>query len=420
MQESLLQYIWQQQLYTSSDLRTTEGEQLTVFHAGNFNEHGGPDFLQARIKIGQTEWAGNIEIHTRSSHWKQHQHQFDDAYKSVILHVVWKDDQPLQSVPTLVLEDRIPRHLLQRYEHLMNLQGFIPCEQFIADVPTIEIALWKDRMLTERLETKTARIKERLLDTKQDWNQVFYEQLAYNFGLKTNADAFLEVAKHLPLKILRKYHNNFLQIEALLFGTAGLLQQDFVDRYPGQLKKEFSFLQQKHNLKIIPYNFWNFGRVRPSSLPTIRLAQFSRLIFQSKALFSKLMQPISLPEIQQLFTVEPVDYWTTHYVFDKESKPRTKRIGQSKLHNIIINTIVPFQFIVGRLRNQPELSEQAIRLLEEIPKEKNKITKKWEAVGINHSSAFDSQALIHLYRNYCRPQRCLQCRIGHLVLKNPS
>lgn len=417
MQEALLQYIWQFQLYSSSHLQTTEGEQLQIFQPGQLNLHAGPDFLQARIKIGQTEWAGNIEIHSLSSHWRQHQHQHDEAYKSVILHVVWKDDQPVQSIPTLVLEDRIPNHLLQKYQQLMNLQSFIPCEKFVHSISDFEFALWKDRMLAERLEVKTQRIRERLSTTKQDWNQVFYEQLAYNFGLKTNADAFLEVAKHLPLKLLRKYHNNFLQIEALLFGVAGLLQQDFVDRYPNQLKEEFQFLQKKHSLHVIPFNYWNFGRVRPSSLPTIRLAQFSRLIFQSKALFSKLMTPVSFPDIKQLFSVVPVDYWKNHYVFDKESKPKAKPIGEMKLNNIIINTIVPFMFMVGKLKDQPQLCEHAMALFENIPKENNRITKAWLNIGVAHTSAFDSQALLHLYKQYCSQQKCLQCRIGHLVLK---
>ena len=197
-----------------------------------------------------------------------------------------------------------------------------------------------------------------------------------------------------------------------------LLQNTFQDRYPIQLQQEFAFLQQKHQLQPIPVNYWNFGRVRPSSLPTVRLAQFSRLIFKSKALFSKLMQPISLAEIEQLFVVEPTDYWKNHYVFDKESKSKTKRIGKAKLHNIVINTVVPFLFIVGKLKNDSALSEQAIQLLEQLPKENNSITKHWEELGVSHANAFDSQALLHLYNQYCNKQRCLQCRIGHLVLKS--
>ena len=419
MQESLLQYIWQFQLYNQKNLTTTDGQEIVVLQPGKINRHAGPDFQNARIKIGETEWAGTVEIHRNSEDWFTHNHHTDDAFNNVILHVVLsankKKSPPL---PTLELEDRIPQHLHAKYRRMMEQLAFIPCEHFLPTVNTFSFTHWKGRMLTERLEEKTIRIHERLKETNHDWNQVFYEQLAYNFGLRTNADAFLEVAKRLPLLTLRKYHNNHQQIDALLFGMAGFLASDFTDRYPNQLQKEFQFLQKKHNLLPISKTNWNFGRIRPASFPTLRMAQFSRLVFQSKALFSKLMEVIKLKDVRRFFSVEPTNYWKTHYIFDKESTFKQKRLGKTMTDRIIINTVVPFQFLVGKEKARPELQQQAIELLEQLPKETNRITKQWEKLGIEHQSAFDSQALLYLHKNYCQKKRCLECGIGHEVLKS--
>ena len=417
MQEQLLQYIWQFQLFNSTHLQTANGEDLQILHAGQLNQHAGPDFTQAKIKIADTIWVGNVEIHIHEKDWFQHNHQENKAYNNVILHVVFERNQKQTHLPTLVLQDRIPKHLLQTYEQLMQNQLFIPCEKSAKGIEPIYWQTVKQRMLAERLELKSERIQKRLVQTKNDWNQVFYEQLAYNFGLSTNAQNFEQLAQRLPLKLLRKYHNNYLQIEALLFGVAGFLTEELDDRYPQQLQAEFQFLQQKHQLVPLQVTQWNFGRIRPPSFPTVRLAQFSRLIFQSKALFSKLMEVKTVKEIQQLFQVEPVDYWKTHYHFKAESQPKSKTISNNFIQSIIINTIAPFQFIVGNLKQDEALQENAIQLLEQLPKERNSITKQWEQLGVTNKSAGQSQALLHLYKNYCQPKLCLHCSIGHCVLK---
>lgn len=423
MNENLLQFIWQFRLYDSSKpLLTNEGLEAIVIHPGSLNKHAGPDFLEAKIKIGNTLWVGNIEIHLKSSDWKKHQHEQNENYSNLILHVVFEHDDEIETTnnsefPTIELKNFIDKKLLYKYESMMNEQLFIPCEKYIGDVREITIHQQLDRMLTERLEDKTEHIQELLHQHNNNWQEVFYIVLARSFGLHINQDAFEQLAKSLPLSLFAKHKNNIIQLEALLFGQAGFLFDYFDELYPIQLQKEFQYLQKLHNLKPIEKHHWKFLRLRPANFPTIRIAQFSQLLFQSTHLFSKITEAESIKEIQQLFHVEVSDFWQSHYTFLETSAEKTKSIGSSFIHLIIINAIIPTLFIYGKLQAKEEYCQKAIEFLKLLKSEKNSIIEQWRNLHVECENAADSQALLQLKKQYCDKKRCLECSIGFTVMK---
>lgn len=417
MKEDFLHFIWQFQKFSKHELVTTDGEPVLVLRPGVYNHVAGPDFFNARVKIGDTVWVGHVEIHTESKLWFAHQHQDDPKYQSVILHVVLHDNGGKTSIPTLELDQRIPQYLIGRYEQLMHApEESIPCASSINQVDSFTWLQCKDRRLIERLEYKTNQIAQGLEQTDEHWQQVFYEQIAYNFGLATNGEAFKKLAQLLPLKVLSKHRQNLFQIEALLFGVSGLLEKYSDDEYAQELQQEFDFLQAKYKLSQLSQVEWNFGRVRPPSLPTIRIAQFAALISRSQALFSELMETTDLNQITQLFDIEPSSYWQSHYVFGKESSKKTKALGKQFLDNLLINTVLPTQFIFGKRKNKEDLIESVIDNFKKLQSEQNKIIKMWRNLGVESESAFDSQALIHQYKQYCLQKKCLDCVIGTTIL----
>ncbi|MBX2844886.1 MAG: DUF2851 family protein [Saprospiraceae bacterium] len=421
MKEDLLQFIWRYQLYNRNALATASGEELQIIHPGNWNKtDAGPDFENARIKIGRTEWAGHIELHVNSSDWQRHGHQGDRAYRNVILHVVFNDDGNGPPIPTLELQPRIKHLLIQNYEDLRQSLRDIPCAAQIDQINALTWVNWKSRLLAERLEVKTERIRARLIDTNYNWNQVFYEFLGYNFGLSKNGEAFLEITRRLPLNTLLKHKNNILQMEALLFGTAGFLEKKHSDTYPKLLRKEFLFLRKKYKLAPISPVLWRFATMRPAAFPTIRLAQFVQVLFQSESLFGDLLYIHDVTAIKERFAYPASEYWDTHYTFDNEKSNRPKRIGATTVENILINTIIPFKFLYGQRKQDQNLIQKSLQLLETIRPEKKSITKRWQALGISIEHAFDSQALIYLRKQYCAQFRCLHCQVGVQLLKQTT
>jgi len=420
MKEALLHYIWQFGKYNQANLKTFEGETLTVINTGFPNHHAGPDFSQARIKIGDTEWAGNVEIHVKTSDWYAHGHETDQNYESVILHVVWEHDKDSFHLPTLELKDLVSNILLQRYGQLMLSQQFVPCAVHLPELNEFNWMNWKERLLAERLEDKAARISKSLAVNQNHWQQSFYEQLAYSFGLKTNEHAFEELAKRVPLKLIGKHRSKPTQIEAMLFGTASLLPEYGELEYSKRLRYEYGFLRDKYKLKPMKKPMWNFGRVRPASLPTLRIAQFATLITQSNALFSKVMEPLTVKELYTYFDTTHSSFWETHYTFDKPSAKKIKPLGKQKIKQILINTVAPFQFLYGKHRANEVLISHSLQLLRELSPEKNRITEQWSQHGITNKTAFDSQALIHLYNDYCMEKQCLSCRVGHSIFSKEA
>lgn len=422
IKEDLIHYIWRTKRFELSNLQTTAEESIEVQDFGKHNPNAGPDFLNAKIKIGNTLWAGNVEMHIRSSDWIKHKHNKDRAYDNVILHVVLEEDLTIyrgtgETIPCLELRKRIPLRLANTYQKLKNNEHWIPCQHHFYEVNDMTKNMWLDRMMVERLEQKTKMIELELARNNNDWEETFYWFLARNFGVKVNAEPFEWLAKSLPLKILAKHKNNLHQVEALLFGQAALLHETLEDEYPKNLLKEYEFLKKKHRLQPISGVAWKFMRLRPANFPTIRIAQFATLIHQSVHLFSKILEAETIEQIEGLFRVNLSDYWLTHYVFDKPSSERNKSLGRSTIHLLIINTIAPFLFFYGSQRGIKEQCDKALRLLERLPPESNKIISGWKQLGMNPRSAYDTQALIQLKNNFCNANACLDCAVGNSILK---
>ena len=417
MNERLLQYIWQFQCYNQSSLTTEEDEELQIIHPGTFNTNQGPDFLNAKIKIGTTTWAGSIELHINSSDWKNHKHSGDKNYNNVVLHIVWQHDVDLQlAFPTLVLQDKVSKLLLKKYDELMKAPGFIPCQKNIHTINEITWASWKERLLVERLMTKTQQVFAHLKQNNNHWEECFWWMIAKNFGLKVNTEAFLAIAQSIPVTVLAKNKNQVHQLEALLFGQAGLLDTVFEEDYPKMLQKEYYFLKKKYGLKAIRSPLI-FMRMRPSNFPTIRLAQLAMLIHEREHFFSKIKTSTSLRLIKDLLNVTANDYWHYHYVFDETAAFKKKNLGQQMTDNILINTIIPIIFAYGKHQDEETYKHKALKWLEEIKTEKNTITKGFESLGINNKNAFDSQALLQLKNEYCNKKRCLECAVGNKLIK---
>ncbi|NOX86951.1 MAG: DUF2851 family protein [Chlorobi bacterium] len=418
--EEFLVYLWKHSL-TNNKLVTSGGQPLTIIHPGTRNMDSGPDFFNGRVKIGNTTWAGNIEIHVLSSDWRKHGHDNDPAYDNIILHVVYQNDRPVfrkngELIPTLELKDNFDYRILENYRKFLELNKWIPCEEMIASVNRFDVLSWLDKLMAERLEHKALEIENELNSTKQNFQEVFYRKLAKNFGFKTNGDAFALLAQSLPLNILAKHKEHILQLEALLFGQAGMLKTGFKDDYPKTLKKEYAFLSEKYNLKPVDRKLWKFMRLRPANFPTIRISQFAQVIYRSSALLNKILETPKLIDVMDFLKVDASGYWNTHFVFDKKAGNRKKRLGTASIQLILINTIVPFLFVYGRHKGDAELLEKALAWLERLPPESNAVIRRYAALGIKPKNAMESQALIEMKHNYCSEKRCLECRIGHVLL----
>ncbi|NEU08117.1 DUF2851 family protein [Flavihumibacter sp. R14] len=420
--EDLLHFIWKFRLFSQKDLLTVSGLSVEILKNGMHNHNAGPDFENALIRIGETTWAGNVEIHLRSSDWERHKHDSDAAYNSVILHVVYVCDKDVfrqngTVVPQLVIHE-IPEVILKNYEGLMHSLNWIPCERHLAAVEEYHVRSWLSRVLIERLQVKSESLKEVLAEYKGSWEDGFYIMLARNFGFKTNALPFELLARSLPQQVLSKHKNHPLQIEALVFGQAGFLEQNFADEYPRKLKTEYAFLRKKYALTPVDHYTWKYMRLRPQNFPCIRLAQFAALILRSSHLFSRVLEEKRARGIISMFADLTLNnYWETHYRFDVVSEKTSKQIGNQSINNILVNTIAVSLFAYGRHLGQQTFIDRAIELLENVPAESNQITNRFSIIGFKPKYADHSQALIQLKRYYCDARKCLQCGIGVQLLK---
>ncbi len=422
MTEEFLHYVWQFRLY-DPDLRLVSGEPITVLHPGEHNTDSGPDFFNARIRIGDTIWAGNVEVHINASDWQRHQHQLDRAYDNVIMHVVFRNDQDIfrpdgTALPTLEMEGRINQNAWKLYLQFMASRLWIPCESIIAWVDEFTRSSWFDRLLVERLEQKAAQVEHVLGLSGNDWNHAFYRLLARNMGFKLNNEAFEILAVSLPYAYLQKHANDLFQLEAMIFGQAGLLQAEFSDEYPQLLQKEYRFLQKKFSLTPVDGHVWRFMRLHPGNFPTLRLSQFAAIIHYTQGLLMNILETSEMEQYSGLFDVEASPYWQTHYLFDKPTPFRRKRLGDIAVKLLIINLVVPFLFVYGKRTGDNSFTERSIEILETLEGEENAITKHWKTLGIKNSTAARSQALLELKNNYCNNKKCLSCRIGIELLKN--
>ncbi|MBK7435113.1 MAG: DUF2851 family protein [Chitinophagaceae bacterium] len=416
MNERLLQYIWQFQHFRSVSLLTWENEPLFIIQPGRANSNQGPDFLLARIRVGDTTWAGSIELHIRSSEWKHHGHSDDPHYQNVILHVVWQQDMELElPFPTLVLEDKVPKLLLKKYQDLMNSGGFIPCEKHIGGIDPVSVLAWKERLLIERLEKRSEQVFRYLEKNHQHWEETCWWLIAGNFGITVNRSAFESIARSIPLNIVARHRNQIHQLEALLFGQAGLLENHFSEDYPRMLQKEYRFLKTKYRLKPVHEPVY-FLRMRPSNFPTVRLAQLAMLIHEGQHLFTRFRESVSLAELRQLLDHTANDYWHYHYVFDEPTAFKPKQIGKQMTENLLINTVIPLVFAYGHYQDDILLKERAVDWLTGINPEQNAFIRRFVNLGIPVLHAFDSQALLQMKKAYCDEKRCLECPVGDRLL----
>lgn len=420
--EEFLHYIWKFKLFTSKGLYTVDGEEIKIIHQGQHNSDGGPDFFNSKIKIAETTWAGNVEIHLKSSDWIKHRHQNDKAYQNVILHVVYEHDKKItdqlgRAISTLELKGLINESLVEKYEDLIFSKGWIPCASQLKLVDHFTINNWKERLILERLERKSEEVMSTLKLNKNNWEETFYQYLFKYFGLKINALPFEILAKNTPLKIISK-HNKIGEIEALLFGQAGFLQDHLKDDYTLQLKKEYLFLRSKFALQPMDKSCWKLLRLRPNNFPTIRISQLSNLLSKDARLFSKILTSETIDDLKKIITTKASAYWENHYQFDVLSlKKSEKKVGDLLKNNIIINVVIPFVFVYAKVKQDESLNQKTLGWLLEIKAENNSIIKKWNFFGINTKNARDSQALIELKNNYCSQKKCLNCSIGNNLLK---
>lgn len=422
MNEQFLSFIWKHRLF-SGELTTSGGVPVSVLKPGEQNNHSGPDFFNALIRIGETLWAGNVEIHVRASDWYRHRHQTDKAYGNVILHVVYEADMDiitpdLTTIPTLELKSNTDSEVLKKYLGFKNSKMNIPCGNSLAAVRQVTLAGWLDRMLVQRLEHKSLLIAQALEVNRNDWEDAFYQLLARNFGFNVNAGPFEMLARCLPRQLLMRHASQPHQIESLLFGQAGFLETEFKDEFPRLMQSEYRFLSRKYGLLPLDRHIWKMLRMRPANFPTIRLSQFANLMSSGSVSFSQVLENPALPEIQRILQVHASPYWNTHYTFDKPSGFASRTLGESSIHNIIVNTIAPFLFYFGRHRNNNEISDLAFSLLRDTPPESNHILEEWRRLGIPTDNAFTGQSLIGLYNDLCSKKKCLICALGTEILRN--
>jgi len=416
MTERLLQFIWQFQYYNMNDLLTADGEPLSVFSPGTYNTDQGPDFLNARIRIGKVIWSGSVELHLHTSDWNRHAHENDPHYNNVILHVVWKDDGPANDLPVLELEHRISGLLLERYDRLLHSGEFIPCGNKIMTMEDPAWHRWKDQLVSERLLRKAEMAEIFLRQNNYHWAETFWWMLARSFGSRLNADFFESLAKSIPLSILARHKNQLHQLEALLLGQAGLLNGNWEDDYVILLQREYQFLQHKYGL-IQVHGQPLFLRMRPVNFPTVRLAQLAMLIHQTSHLFARVKDAAGLKEIYQWLDVTANDYWHYHYRLGEAGSFKPKKVGSVMIESIIINTIIPVLHAYGHFYREQAMTERVLRWLTELPAESNSIIEGYAGLGITTLNAFDSQAMLELKNSYCNRMRCLDCAVGNTLLK---
>lgn len=422
MKEDFLHYLWKFKKFDTLNLRTVNHEEITIINTGNYLELAGPDFFNAQIKIGNQKWAGNVEIHLKSSDWYAHNHEKDSAYENVILHVVWEHDAEIfrqnnTEIPVLVLKDYISPEIVLNYNSLTLPKSWIFCEKQITQVGSFVFKNWQERLFFERLERKSKSIYDLLEETNQDWEAVLFCLLAKNFGLNTNGNSFLQLAKAIPFSIIRKESFELENLEALFFGNAGLLDSDKEDVYFKDLKFRYFYLLHKYQLEKVYIEPVQFFKHRPDNFPTIRLSQLANLYHEHQNLFSKVIELKSIADIYKLLNSSAGLYWQNHYQFDKESPKKRKTLSNSFIDLLVINTIIPLQFAYSKTRGE-SVSEDLISILDEISPEKNSIIEKFKSFGIKSVNAFDTQSLLQLKKEYCDVNGCLKCAVGMELLKS--
>lgn len=412
MQEVFLHYLFEHQLI--------QNKEFEIISPGQKNLDAGPDFFNAKIRIANVIWAGNVEIHIKSSDWKRHGHDKDKSYDNIILHLVYQHDQEIYAtegyhIPTF--EIKFDSKIYESYKTLLNTESWIHCEDKIQQVDSITKISYIESLSINRLERKSKFFEELLSFNNNNWESSFYQAIAKGFGGKINAVPFELLAKSIPLTILTKHQNNVFQIEALLFGQAGFLDDTYAeDSYYMDLQKEYLYLKNKYQLESIRTELWKFSKIRPYNFPTIKIAFFTQLISNYHSLLSKILDCSSTEEVSQIITLQANTYWDTHYRFGKTSKKLIKKLGQSSKQHLLINTIIPFLYIYAQETGQESVKEKCLDWYINLKPEENNILEKWENLGFENTNAMHSQGLIELKNEKCDKHRCLDCRFAHKIL----
>ena len=410
MKEEFIYYLWENRLL-SKDIRTVDGDSVCVISVGNRNYDSGPDFLDARIRIGDTLWVGHVEIHVNASDWFRHGHHNDDAYKNVILHVVYCNDTERFAIPTVEIEGKFDKTIYEKYDAFLKSRRWIPCEKLISGIQQFTWLSWLERIAVERLEAEVEDVLFKLEMNNYDWEETLYQRIMRYCGLKVNNDASERLAWLLPLRVLRKHIDNPVQIEAMFFGCAGFLEREFSESYPALLKREFKMLKSKFDLSVMPLAYWKFMRLRPPNFPTIRIAQMASMVRSFDGLFAKIQTVNDLEGLRSLFNVNVNEYWRTHFQFEKPSSEKRKNLGATAVDLLIINAVVPVMFSYGVYHDDQELKNKSLQFLNDMKPEDNVIIRKFGKLGVNVCNAQQTQALLHLYNCYCRKRNCLKCRL---------
>lgn len=423
--EKLMQYVWKHRLWRSEDMVTNTGKKVRVVDSGLLNTDAGPDFFNAKIEIDGHMWVGNVEMHYRATDWKRHHHDSDKAYDSVILHVVAKDDAPVRRtngelIPQLVLE--VSPQFNADYASLVGATIEVPCATKIKQVPHLTIVEWVEGLAFERLHGKVERIHQLLDSFNGSWEDVCYVTLARNFGFGINNDAFERLARRTPLRLLGKHSDSVLQIEALLFGQAGMLdaQKPGMDSYYNQLCTEYAFLSNKFQLTPMEKESWKLFRIRPQNFPYRRIAMLAQFIEGGFRMMNRILEAEGEKEMRALFEVELSGYWIKHYTFGKPNERATATLSRSSIDIILINTVAPLLYAYGELTGNYEMTDKTIKLLEDLRAESNSIVSHFVAYGIDCPDALTSQALVQLKREYCDARKCIYCKIGHHLLSKAA
>ena len=421
MQEDFLHYVWKHKKFDSPSLQTTSGDYISLVNVGQHNHNSGPDFFNAQMSIADQFWAGNVEVHIKSSDWYVHNHETDSAYDNVILHVVYEHDTEIfrkdnTAIPTLELRNYISRELLENYQNLFsNHIKWINCEKDFASVDDFILSNWLENLYFERLERKSQSIEAMLIHSKNDWEAVLFRLLAKNFGLKVNGESFLSMANSIDFSIVRKTQSKPELLEALFFGQAGILEEPIENSYHQSLTKDYQFLKQKFGLSnshVMPLQFF---RLRPPNFPTIRLSQLAMLYHKEQNLFSKIIDATTIDELYKLLKVSTSAFWKDHYTFGKVSKPINKNLTQSFIDLLLINSILPLKFSYSKHHGQQN-DEVILSIIQSIDSEKNTIVNAFNSLKNVSKCALQSQALIQLKTEYCSKNRCLQCAVGNAII----
>lgn len=413
--ESLLQFIWLSGRFNMEGLATTSGEPIEILCPGQLNHHGGPDFTAARIRIGPLLWAGNVEIHYRSSDWRRHGHQHNPQYDRVILHVVFTDDGPPDAIPVLELQSRIPKILLRRYRTLMGNADGLPCSRQLARVPDSVWDRWLDTLSQQRMSRKAGIYLSWHRQTRANWEEVCLRAVAASFGMPVNTDAFRELMTLTPWNVTARLRHSAPTLEALFFGQAGLLPGAPQDAYTRQLADTYRFLRRKYSLTPMEGHAWHWLRMRPSSFPTIRIASLAALLHKEQHLFSALLDNDTPEKLEALLTVRPSAYWKEHFRFDVPAV-HTAAMGRQAIRHILINAVAPLLHAYGIYLRNEVLQERGLALWQALEPENNRIIRAWAREGVAARSAGASQALITLRQEYCDEKKCLDCRVGKVLL----